>query len=299
MDNRTACERYKIGKDGYSAEINALGAELKSFRNDTAGTEYIWYADPMYWNESAPWLFPLVCDLRNNQTIIDGRIYSMPIHGFACRMPFELVDKADDRICLRLSDTPETLSQYPFHFSFEISYKIDIGRLGIDLKVLNKNEADMPFFIGGHFGINCPMFKDERFEDMAVEFEHEEDVSLPRLDGEHRIVMTKIENMHFRGKRLELHYDMFDHDALMFPELKSRSVKLVNKTGKGLKVDFRGFEKLGVWTWPGKTAPYVCIEPWNGIGICDDEDDMFIHKRNVQYAAPGEIKTYHLELSEV
>lgn len=299
MGNNAVMERYRIEKDGFSAEVNAFGAELKSFKNELTGVEYIWYADPAYWNESAPWLFPIVCDLRKNRTIINNRIYTMPIHGFASRSVFKLVEKTDDSLRLRLEESGETLAQYPFAFSLDIVYRIEKGCLKMDLEVKNRNDVVMPFFIGGHFGINCPMFAGDAFEDMTVEFDTEEALSLPRLDADERIVRTKVENLRFEGKKLALRYDLFDHDALMFATLKSRSAKLVNGEGRGLRVDFADFERLGVWTWPGKHAPYVCIEPWNGIGTCDDEDDVFEHKRSVQYAAPGETKTYRLTLTEI
>lgn len=293
------CERFRIEKDGYSAEVNAFGAELRSFKNETTGTEYIWCADPAYWNESAPWLFPIVCDLRDNRTIINNRIYSMPIHGFASRLPFELVEQTGDTLRLRLEESAGTLAQYPYAFRLDIVYRIESGCLKMALEVSNKNDTVMPFFIGGHFGLSCPMFTGERFEDMVVEFEREEELSLPRLDAATRIVQTKVENLRFNGRRLALRYDLFDHDALMFATLRSRSAKLVNGAGHGIRVDFPGFERLGVWTWPGKQAPYVCIEPWNGIGSCDDEDDVFEHKRSVQFAAPGETKSYRLTLTEI
>jgi len=291
--------RYRIEKNGYSAEVETHGAELKSFKNENTGVEYIWYAKPEYWNESAPWLFPVVCDLRNDRTIIEGKEYTIPIHGFACRMDFELVEQAADMLCFRLKDTKDTLAQYPFHFELEIVYRIDGAELNMELKVKNKNERPMPFFIGGHFGFNCPMFEGDRFEDMTVRFEKEEALSLPQLDAATRIVHPERINLRFEGRELHLKYDLFDNDALMFDKISSRSVSLINREGHGVFVDFADFQNLGVWTWPKKQAPYVCIEPWNGIGTFVDEDDEFVHKRCVQYVDAGETKTYRLRIREL
>lgn len=291
--------RYRIEKDGYSVEVDTHGAELKSFANKNTGVEYIWYADPAYWNESAPWLFPVVCDLRNDRTIIDGREYTIPIHGFACRMEFEMLEQTDDMLRFQLKTTEETLAQYPFRFTLEIIYRLEAGRLNMELKVRNDDERRMPFFIGGHFGLNCPMFTGDRFEDMKVTFEKEEALSLPQLDAATRIVHPERVNLRFEGRKLKLKYDLFDNDALMFDRIQSRAVTLTNQDGRGVSVEFPDFQKLGVWTWPGKQAPYVCIEPWNGIGTCADEDDEFEHKRCVQYAMPGEIRTYQLAIQEL
>ena len=292
-------EMYDIADDGYSAKISAMGAELKSFRNDSTNVEYIWYADPKYWSESAPWLFPVVCDLRNHETVIDGRIYHIDIHGFASRMLFEVVEHRDNLLRMRLSDSPETLCQYPFRFVLEICYVLTGGRLDMTLTVTNPNDRAMPFFIGGHFGINCPMFAGERFEDMTVVFERDECLSLPTLDPEKRVVLPGKENMRFEGRTLRLDYDLFNHDALMFDKLQSRSVELVNPDGRGIRVAFPDFQMLGVWTWPKKHAPYVCIEPWNGIGTYSDEDDIFEHKRCVQYAQSNATRSYRLSICEI
>ena len=67
---------------------------------------------------------------------------------------------------------------------------------------------------------------------------------------------------------INLHGDLFNEDALIFKDLKSRQVALKHKQkGEILNVKFEGFPFLGIWAKPN--APYVCIEPW--IGIADSE----------------------------
>ena len=41
-------------------------------------------------------------------------------------------------------------------------------------------------------------------------------------------------------------------------------------------------------------APFLCVEPWNGSGICSDEDDHFEHKHDIEFLPAGEAKQYHL-----
>ena len=73
-------------------------------------------------------------------------------------------------------------------------------------------------------------------------------------------------NSRIKGMKFDLKHPDYDVDVLIAPTLKSRKVKLVHKvTGKGVEMDFNGFSALGVWTPPKKQAPFVCLEPWNGL----------------------------------
>jgi galactose mutarotase-like enzyme len=57
--------------------------------------------------------------------------------------------------------------------------------------------------------------------------------------------------------------DLFTNDVLIFDQLKSESVLYSAESGPRLEVRFPGASYLGVWTRPG--APFVCIEPWQGV----------------------------------
>ena len=48
-------------------------------------------------------------------------------------------------------------------------------------------------------------------------------------------------------------------------------------TGKGIRVSF-DMDVLAVWTSPGKQAPYLCIEPWQGGPAYADETGRFEDK---------------------
>lgn len=47
-----------------TATIKSTGAELISLKSEK-GVEYIWQRDPRYWSGSAPFLFPIVGNLRD------------------------------------------------------------------------------------------------------------------------------------------------------------------------------------------------------------------------------------------
>ena len=75
-------------------------------------------------------------------------------------------------------------------------------------------------------------------------------------------------------------------------------MKLIHSgTKKGIQVDYSGFHSIAFWTPIGGNAPFLCIEPWNGAAIYDDEDNDFCHKRDVEILPAGESKTYELKIS--
>ena len=63
--------------------VDTHGAEIHSLVAKDTGIEYIWQADPNYWQRHAPILFPIVGKLKNGQYEYDGTVYRMPGHGFA------------------------------------------------------------------------------------------------------------------------------------------------------------------------------------------------------------------------
>ena len=98
------------------------GAELQSVRS-ADGTEYLWQGDPAYWEGRSPILFPYVARLTDGKYYLDGSVHQMRIHGFAPYSVFRLASCTDTEITFELSDTPESLIQYPRSFVFRITYR--------------------------------------------------------------------------------------------------------------------------------------------------------------------------------
>ena len=95
------------------------GGELISFKLD--GEEKIHQGEScvdengkIYWNRHSPVLFPIVGKLKKNQTIIGGRTYEMPQHGFAKDMEFELIEETDNSKVYIAKNNDDTLKMYPF-----------------------------------------------------------------------------------------------------------------------------------------------------------------------------------------
>ena len=89
---------------------------------------------------------------------------------------------------------------------------------------------------------------------------------------------------------LPLTHELFDVDTLTFEDVPGRTVTLVGPAGHGMRVDFDGFDYLGVWSAAGG-APFVALEPWCGTATRTDEDDVFEHKQGMIFLEPGESTT--------
>ena len=242
------------------------GGELVSFKlNDIErihqGQDCIDDNGKVFWKRHCPVLFPVVGKLKKNQTIINGRVYEMPQHGFARDQEFEPITKLDNFHSYVLKSNKVTKARYPFDFELYNTYRLDENKLTVIYKVINTGNSDMPFGIGSH-----PAFKidpeDLRNGNYYLEFEEEENkIHFPYLvDG---LIGTEYaQNPMVDKKRIELDSHTFDNDALIMKGITSKKITLYNRreNKKVLSVDFEQFPYLGLWSKPN--APFLCIEPW-------------------------------------
>lgn len=141
-----------------------LGAELTSIRLN--GEEKLHQAES-HWNRHAPILFPIVGQLKNGETIINDRTYKMTQHGFARDMEFK---EMGENIFL-LTESKETLENFPFKFELYVSYLVQNNELTTIYKVINKDNKKMNFGLGGHPAFIC----DYQTGDYQIKFNQNED----------------------------------------------------------------------------------------------------------------------------
>lgn len=274
---------------GRAAIIDTLGGELTSYR-DEAGMEYIWQGDPASWTGRNPILFPIVGKLKDGLIMAGEKECRMPQHGFARRQEFTVTEQGQDFAVLELHETPDTLSAYPFPFLLQVRQQLKENSFTTTATVVNTGTEDMPFCLGAHTAFRCPQRPGERFEDYTLIFDHPESLFalLPTEGGllDHKNTMPCLE----QSDAITLDYAVFDQvDTLCFDGLRSQGVSLRHKEkSHGVHVDFTGFPMLALWTPPGKAAPFLCIEPWQGCAAYKDEDSQFAHKPYAVVLRPGE-----------
>lgn len=165
--------------------------------------------------------------------------------------------------------------------------------------VTNTDAKDMPYHIGAHPGFLCPLESGEDFSDYRLVFEKEEALIATPYDLEKLCFCSNRQVTYAENSTtLPLNKEMFKNDAIFFPNISSRSVRLVHSCEeRGIRVDYPDFRTIAFWTPNNGKAPFLCIEPWNGSAIYDDEDDNFTSKRNLETLAPNESKSYRLTIS--
>ncbi len=108
---------YEITNNGISARVDSLGAQLISFM-DEQGTEYIWQRNPKVWSSCSPLLFPIIGNLRDGKTIIGGKVWEMPKHGFTRNTQFHLLNRTESSVTLGMSDSDFRRTRFPLPSSF-------------------------------------------------------------------------------------------------------------------------------------------------------------------------------------
>ena len=121
--------RYILENDILRAEIDSLGAELKSVKRKSDEKEYMWYGDKKYWGRTSPVLFPFVGSCNGKEYRYDGKTYPIGQHGFARDMEFALESQTADSIWFALAANEETLAQYPFACVLKIGYGLQFAGL--------------------------------------------------------------------------------------------------------------------------------------------------------------------------
>jgi galactose mutarotase-like enzyme len=289
--------RYTIESDSLRVQVNLQGIELSSIQDKTTGQEYLWQGDPVFWTGQAPVLFPIIGALKDGKTSFEGKDYALPKHGFVRNSSLaSLVQQDPNRLVFRIESSPKTVEVYPFEFVFEVSFLLAGKTLEISHKVVNTDSKIMYYSLGGHPAFNCPLLPGERLEEYLVEFTQKETdhtwmITPAGLIGEQGEMMLN------ESQELALHAHIFDQDALIFKNLRSRAVSIRHQSkGPILKMYFEDFDYLGIWAKPG--ASFVCLEPWLGIADSADHSGEFTEKEGIRRLAPGttETKKFSIEI---
>ena len=269
----------KLENEKIKVEVDTAGAELKKLLLKQNNKNYLWHGDSKYWGRRAPVLFPIVGRLKDNKYRYQEKEYKMTQHGFARDKEFELVEQKKNMLRYRLEDDHSTLEIYPFSFTLDIIYKIEANKVLIKYIVKNKNESEMYFSIGAHPAFYWPLTDQGEKEDYYLEFEKKEDASRYLLaEG---LLNHKTEKTIYNSNVLELQADTFKDDALVFKDLKSEAVALKNKNSDHkIEMEFKGFPYLGIWSQSAE-APFICIEPWQGIADSIDSSGRLEEKEGI------------------
>lgn len=269
---------YTLKADELEIQVSSLGAELQSVKGKD-GYEYLWQGDPAYWTGRSPILFPIIGGLPDETYTWKGQAFHMASHGFAKRTEFELSNKTENTLELKISDTEETRAQYPFAFDFYVIYTIKGNTLSEGFRIVNRNDDVMPFSVGGHPAFNCPMETGKDYSDYVIRFEKPE--TADRRIKANKVLTGEVWPFLDNESEKPLAHSWFYNDAVILHGLKSNWVELT-AGGRCVHMDFTGFPDFGIWSC-ANDGPYVCLEPWFGVDSTKGDSGKFEEKEGLVY----------------
>lgn len=194
-----------------------------------------------------PVLFPIAGPLPGDTYSADGKSFSLPQHGFARRLPWEVRREEDSLLVLGLSSSEETLRQYPWRFEAQLTFSLVGARLELLFEVENRDSRPMPVQLGYHPYFRVPQAR-------KAEARVETDATRAWDNRSKREVAFS--GFELTAAEVDLH--LRDHSSpgtTLHRGPGSRPVTLSWSAA---------FRTLVVWTLQGRD--FVCVEPWTAPG---------------------------------
>jgi galactose mutarotase-like enzyme len=272
---------YQIENNHFVVQINTSGAEMKRLFAKSWHRELLWHPqdeqERKIWNRTSPLLFPIVGKLKDDQYHLKGKKYSMTQHGFARDWEFKCTECGSTEATFFLEATQETFKQYPFCFELQVNFRLEEKKLIVSNSVKNVDRQDIYFSIGAH-----PAFVTANLEDYEIHFERKE---RGYFQLENKLINWKNLTA-FESNVLIPTKNLFANDALILKDVKSSHIDLINhKRHETIRIHGTNTPFLGLW---GKdSVPFICIEPWYGVGDDTDHDQNLETKKGIQTLAMG------------
>ncbi len=187
-----------------------------------------------------PILFPICGDLSESY-LIGGKKHRLKQHGFARDLPWS-IDLLKDKLGIRLKlvDTEDSRSCFPFFFTLLMDVYLKEKSLHISIKVYNQGQESMPFSFGLH-----PYFQVSNLQKIKIN-------GLPEkcIDQTNMKVTNSSDQIRILDKGV---------DFLSYP---SGSVKLFDCLSRNVieLIQQNPMETTVIWTDPPRQM--VCLEPW-------------------------------------
>lgn len=269
------------------AEINHLGAEL-IFLGNRNRSNVLWSKQTDHWNRVAPNLFPIVGRLVGDSYNVGGKTYKMSQHGFARDSGFEVVEKSETAVRLRLIPQAKSMDVYPYFFVFEVCYSLTETGIIVSYETQNTGTEIMYYSVGGH-----PAFHlSESLENYYLEFDKDVQLERAELSGSY---FSGESSYYGVSTRLNLSDELFENDAFVLKDPSFKSVSLKHRNGETLvSMICDSWTAIGFWTKKG--APFICIEPWWGWADDADASGKLEEKAGIRKLDEGEREVVFYEL---
>ena len=217
--------QYSIENRYLSCMIDSCGAQLISVMDKASGAEYIWNGNPEVWKWHAPVLFPFCGNFPDGYEH-DGKTYHLPMHGFLRDVEHQII--SDGSFIFKT----DGMEGYPFAFSATTSFILEGHSVRHRIEIENRGNVNLPYSLGFHTGF--------ALSNARLVFENHEE----ELGG--KVFVADDESL---------------SSTRFFTNIKSGSLVCEDKTGKSLRWESSGYSTLVLWTMPGHSKDFICIEP--------------------------------------
>ncbi|MFL1695863.1 aldose 1-epimerase family protein [Weissella kandleri] len=288
-----------IENDQLRVEINELGAEITHIWNKNGNFDYIW--NDSLWPKHAPILFPSIGRSVQDKYMYDGDEYPMDQHGFAQGQKFDVIKHENNKVLFELDNNSETEKSFPFKFSLQVQYELQGGHLSVSFNVNNLDQKTFSFSLGAHPAFNVPIDGVGRFEDYQLLF-------TPKLDELNQYEIIKnpypyrtgnlLQLKNYSNGTINLNHEMFEAGLVIIENQGLDHIILCSdKSQHQIKMNIKDFRYLCLWTKEGANAPFLCIEPFQGLPDIDNKMSDLLGKEANVVLEPNENKmlTYSIE----
>ncbi len=273
--------RYTLISDRLSLSVDSKGAELNSIK-DKGGYEYLWQGDSGTWSRRAPVLFPIVGKLRNNAYSFSNKTYTLPQHGFARDLEFDLVKQEERELILGLVSNETTRAVFPFDFELRLGYALKNNILQCSYAVKNTGNTALYFSLGAHPGFNVRQSSNKGASFPFLEFEKEELLVSGLHEG---LLSDEQQGLRLHNNRLLLNPVLFKDDALVMEGTQIAKLNLcLDAEGRKIQLSCPGWPYFGIWSKPDPkdgTLNYVCLEPWYGVADSVNQRGELQNKKGI------------------
>ena len=208
-----------------SCTVDSLGAQLVSLRSGDSGKEYIWEGNPEVWKWHAPVLFPF-CGNFPDGFVHNGKTYHLPQHGF-----LRTVEHTHISDGVYVFET-EGREDYPFALRATTNYLLQGSTLIHRIEIDNTGKEALPFSLGFHTGF--------ALSNARLEFEKTEEEL---------------------GSNILIADDTSLASTRLYMKIRSRFIDCTGSEGNKIRWESSDYTTLVLWTAPGHSKDYICIEP--------------------------------------
>lgn len=281
-----------IQNDNFQAIIDEVGAQLTHLVDRKAQRDLIWNND--LWPKHAPVLFPAIGRSNEDAYLIDGVKHEMPQHGFVSDLRFDVTDQAVDHVTLSTQGNTETQAYYPFKFELAITFTVVDDGLHLNFQVTDQDTQELSYSLGSHPAFNVPFVDGETFDDYQLVLD-------PKPGELNQFEIVKTPNPYRSGKKLpvtqkdgviDLNYAMFDAGLIILDDGDLNSITLRSKKNDHtISLDLTDFDYVTLWTKEGAKAPFLCLEPFNGLPDVSGDLRELATKEGNHHLAAGQQET--------